>query len=475
MVLLILPAELAFITFAYPLNALTNIGAAFQTTQVAWLQTAFALSAAVTATLTGKVADQFGKRFTLLALMGLVGVGSLIAALAPSFAVLLIGRMLQGVALSIPFLMPALIRDVFPPRTVPLAVSMAAAGSGLLSVGATLAVGSVIENLGWEATFWVPALISALLILVVRLLVPEGAVRGHREPLDVLGALLLGVGVGGVLFAVSLGPTWGWTSGRILAAGAVGLVLLAVWWARSLRIEQPLVDLRQLATLPMLVTFMIAAIAIASATWFYVLMPMVALTPGADWGLGLSHDQEAALASAYSVGTFIAGFMVGKTLSRFSAPAVAAGVLVASSLGYAVAAMGLQSPLTFALATLVVGGVGGAGYAIAYNLVILITPPSQQATMSAVVTLAGNLLSAALPVLLFAVMNSMATVAPDGMTRLYPVEALWVATLVPAALGLVGTALALTLRRNGRLAAPAVDVIDAATTEVPYGRPAQGT
>ncbi len=43
LVLLILPSELTYITFAYPLNASVQIATEFQTTQIAWLQTGFAL------------------------------------------------------------------------------------------------------------------------------------------------------------------------------------------------------------------------------------------------------------------------------------------------------------------------------------------------------------------------------------------------------------------------------------------------
>ncbi len=163
--------------------------------------------------------------------------------------------MLQGPALSIPFLIPALIRDTFPRRTVPLAVSMTACGAGILSIAAALMVGRVIDGLGWRATFWLPALVGVILMVVVRLAVPEGIVRaGAGRSLDLMGAALLGGGVGGVLLAISMGGTWGWTSGRILGLGVISVVLLVVWWMRSLRIAEPLLDLRELRSRPLLLT-----------------------------------------------------------------------------------------------------------------------------------------------------------------------------------------------------------------------------
>jgi MFS family permease len=130
-VLLILPSELGFLVFAYPANALPAIAAAFQTDQVAWLQTALALSGAASATMTGKLADRYGKRRVLLATLMVTIAGLIISAAAPTFGILLVGRVLQGASLSVAFLVASLIRDVFPARTVPLAVSLSASGSGV--------------------------------------------------------------------------------------------------------------------------------------------------------------------------------------------------------------------------------------------------------------------------------------------------------------------------------------------------------
>ncbi len=183
-------------------------------------------------------------------------------------------------------------------------------------------------------------------------------------------------------------------------------------------------------------------------------MPMIALTPGPDWGLGLTSDGQSVLASAISAGQFIAGIAVGRALAKRAAPTVAIATVATVTVGFVIAALSLQAPVAFGVAAFLSGAMGGAGYAVAYYLVLVLTAPERQATMSAVATLSGNLFAAILPVVLFAVMNSMATTAPDGVTHIYPLNAMYFALLVPAALGLVGIGLAVALRGTRQLASP---------------------
>lgn len=106
MVLLILAAEVGFLVFAYPLNAVVQIGEAFNTNQVAWIQTAFSLSSAVSAMIIGSLADRFGKRRVLVIAFAIGAVGLIISAAAPNFGVLVLGRILQSIALAIPAALP---------------------------------------------------------------------------------------------------------------------------------------------------------------------------------------------------------------------------------------------------------------------------------------------------------------------------------------------------------------------------------
>ena len=56
--------------------------------------------------------------------------------------------------------------------------------------------------------------------------------------------MLLAAGLALVLLALSEGPTWGWSSGRVIGCLVVGVLALAAWAAVELRVANPLADVR---------------------------------------------------------------------------------------------------------------------------------------------------------------------------------------------------------------------------------------
>jgi MFS family permease len=178
----------------------------------------------------------------------------------------------------------------------------------------------------------------------------------------------------------------------------------------------------------------------------------VSLTPGGElgYGLGLSGEEQGIMAMLYSLGSLVAGFIIGRAMSRRPAPSIAAVVFVILAGVFVLALLGDQNPVVFGLATLLMGIATGAVYSLAYNMVILVVEPERQASTSALVALSGNLISAILPVILFAIMNT-ASVMPEGVQApVYLQEALMMGMLIPAVLALVGAGLAVVLRRKTR-------------------------
>jgi EmrB/QacA subfamily drug resistance transporter len=103
--------------------------------------------------------------------------------------------------------------------------------------------GYLVDHLSWRWVFLVnvPVGIAAFLFGLIFLL-------EHREPgagrFDLAGFLLAGIGLALVMYALSEGSTYGWTSVSILSSAIVGLLVLAVFVFVELRIQQPMVDLR---------------------------------------------------------------------------------------------------------------------------------------------------------------------------------------------------------------------------------------
>ena len=129
------------------------------------------------------------------------------------------------------------------------------------------------------------------------------AAPGDVDPIDWIGAVLLGAGMIGVLLAVSRGETWGWDSARVLVLLVSGGVVLAAWVAWSLGRAMPLVDLR-LAVRPGLAAPNL--VAFAAGVGMYTLLALVVIVvqspTGADgFGLGRPAVVAGAMLAPYAV------------------------------------------------------------------------------------------------------------------------------------------------------------------------------
>lgn len=457
-ILLILTGELNFLVFAYPLNALSQIAAEFQTNQIAWMQTAYALTAAITGAIIGNLADRFGRRRVLVAVIGVVLVGLLLSTFAVNFPMMILGRILQGPSLSFVFLMPSIVRDIFPTKPLPLAVSLTTSGQGILSIFTIVAVGEVITTFGFRGTFWVPAILAVIMMVLLTVLIPESTDRNTEGKVDLLGAILLGAGTAGILLGISLGPVWGWASTATIASIVGGVAVLTVWILQNRRAKDPIIDLRALRHFPMAVTMLFAALLNAAATWFYVLMPMVSLSPGEQlgWGLSLNPQGEAMIAAINSLGGFIAGFIAGSALSRFKAPHVATAVLATGIVGFILAGFGLQNPILFGVATFIIGSMSGAFFPVAFNLIVLIVENHRQASVSAVLSVIANIAASILPIVMFSVLNSNAITAEGTQTPIYTSTGMMMVLIIPAVLLATGAIFTLVLgtkRRSANLQA----------------------
>ena len=219
-----------------------------------WLLTGFMLTMAVVLPATGWLLERFTTRAVFVFATAAFLVGTVMAALAPSFALLLVARVAQaiGTAVIMPLLMtvtmtlvPALRRG----SVMGLIAVVMAVGPAL---GPTVA-GLVLSVTTWHGIFWVMTPLVALAGVA-------GAVRlttvgePRATPLDLLLVVLSVLAFGGLVYGLSsIGViTGGGPAGRagliVLAVGVVGLVLF-VW--RQLdrgRKDRALLDLRPLAT-----------------------------------------------------------------------------------------------------------------------------------------------------------------------------------------------------------------------------------
>jgi MFS family permease len=209
---------------------------------IAWVLTAFLLASSVATPIVSRFGDMFGKRGVLLGVLGLLWAGTLVCALANTLWVLIIGRVIQGAGGAVIPLAIGIIRDELPTKRIAPGIGLM---SSILGIGGGLGIvlaGPLIDNLGVHWLFWMPLLTLGAALIATWAMVPESPVRSPGR-VNWHAALLLSLGLGGLLLAVSEGQNWGWTSMRFWGLIATSAAVLTFWVRTELRSPEPLVDM----------------------------------------------------------------------------------------------------------------------------------------------------------------------------------------------------------------------------------------
>jgi EmrB/QacA subfamily drug resistance transporter len=200
-----------------------------------WVVTSYLLASAVGVSVSGKLSDAYGRRPLYVLALACFGLGTLLAALAPTMWFLVAARALSGFGGGgMMTLSAATIGDVFSPRDRGrwLGVVMAVFGLSAI-VGPTLG-GAITDGLGWRWVFAFPAPLALAAFLIAGAVMPRVRTEAAGKP-DLAGAGLLAGGILGVLLAVTWGgTTYAWGSAQILVCAAGGAALLGglVWHER---------------------------------------------------------------------------------------------------------------------------------------------------------------------------------------------------------------------------------------------------
>lgn len=224
---------------------------------VQWLSTAFMLTMAVVIPITGFLIQRFSTRSLFIAAMSFFCVGTLTAALAPGFDVLLVARVIQacGTAIMFPLLMTTIMTLVPVLRRGKVMGNVSVVISVAPAIGPTIS-GLILSTLSWRWMFWV-VLPIALVMFAVGFKWVENVTEPRRAPLDVPSVVLSAFGFAGLVYGLSnigAGADAGASAAAQRAASmpmwialAVGVVALAAFIIRQKGLERsdrPLLDLR---------------------------------------------------------------------------------------------------------------------------------------------------------------------------------------------------------------------------------------
>lgn len=206
-----------------------------------WVVDAYTLALATVVLSAGSWADRRGRRYVFEVGIVLFTVASLICTVAPGIWVLDLARTVQGVGAAVLFACSlALLADVFekgPARATALAAYGATIG-GAFAIG-PLVGGLLTELLHWRAIFLINVPIGLITLAVTVRWVPESRDPNPRGT-DVIGQILVCVGLGALVFGLLRGNEVGWTSPATVAALVVGAVALIGFIGCELRTREPM-------------------------------------------------------------------------------------------------------------------------------------------------------------------------------------------------------------------------------------------
>lgn len=243
-----------------------------------WLTTAFLLTMAVVIPVTGFLLQRFDTRPVFLTAMSLFSLGTLIAALAPGFGVLVVGRVVQagGTAIMMPLLMTTVLNLV--PRTsrgrimgnISIVISVAPA------LGPTIS-GAILSVLDWRWMFWL-VLPIGLVMLVIGAVKMQNVTTPRASAIDVVSVVLSALAFGGIVYGLSqLGAASAGSSLPPWLPLALGVLFLGLFVLRQLRLQKrdaALLDLRVFSSANFTISIVTIAIAMMALFGTIILLPI---------------------------------------------------------------------------------------------------------------------------------------------------------------------------------------------------------
>ncbi len=230
----------------------------------AWIATAFTLSFMILMPVYGRISDSLGKRRLLLTGILIFILGSIIAILSTNLAMLLLGRVIQG--LGVAGLLPlslALITEAFPPYKRGTAMGLFSTVGPLTGIIGPILAGFIVAAWGWRAAFVPPAIFAVIGLIVVYVMIPSSTLQmkfSFLSTFDWIGVGLFSATLTFLLFYFSSRPITGvpplqdW---RLLGLTCLFLVLFV--WYENIKAE-PFIKLQILKNRALVVASVCASL-----------------------------------------------------------------------------------------------------------------------------------------------------------------------------------------------------------------------
>ncbi|MFJ9565222.1 MFS transporter [Streptomyces fuscichromogenes] len=218
----------------------TIVGELHGVEHMAWVTTAYILTATIAMPVYGRLGDLTGRKPLFLGGIGAFFVGSLIAGAAQGMTALIKGRSIQGLGGGgLMITSQAIIADLVPPRQRARYMAPLGAVFGLSSVAGPLLGGWFTDGIGWRGAFWInlPVGVLALTVGVFALRLPR---RTIAVAFDRVGFVLMAAAVTCTVLVAQWGGTdYAWSDPVILGLAAGGLLSWVLFFVSQHRARTP--------------------------------------------------------------------------------------------------------------------------------------------------------------------------------------------------------------------------------------------
>ncbi len=191
----------------------------------------------------GRLGDMFGHKRIYVFGFIVFGAGSLLSALSPTILLLIIFRSFQAIGAGMMMAMgPAIVTDIAPPKERGKFMGIIA-----VSVSIALATGPVLGGLlttyfGWKSIFYINVPIAIFGFIWGNKVIPKTR-EIKKQQFDIMGAIVLFIGLIALLLPLSYSEKFGWNNIYIISSIILSVLLLIFFVFFERKLESPMVDL----------------------------------------------------------------------------------------------------------------------------------------------------------------------------------------------------------------------------------------
>ena len=375
--------------------ALSSIADEFGITlrAVTWVVVAQALTISALMMPMGRLADIIGRRRVHLTGLVFFGGGSVLVALAPTFALLIAARVVMAVGNAMgQSVGTAMVISVFPASERGNAIGSQTTAVAIGGASGPIVAGLVLQFLPWQALFWMITVPIAIAFIAGYFILDDKRLKQYEAPVRPAfdwGGVLLSAGAIILLVITINNPLgFGWLSPAMLGSAAT-VVLLLVWFARwELNHPSPMLELRMFrnGVFSMAVAARYFGFMGATATRFLTPIYLLSLR-------GLGEGATGGALFLISLGMAIAAQGSGRLSDRFgSRPFAVFGFSVLFGTALAMVFVGAETSMWIVLLILFVNGLGTGLWNVPNNAVIIgSVPPSSFGVVGALTNLIRNI------------------------------------------------------------------------------------